>query len=63
MRNLNDEINRSGKTPTRSDIKWTGAEIRQRDSDLRQFKKGDVYWITTDAYRDGWEQIFGSKPS
>jgi len=66
-RNIDEanEIQKSGKAPTREDIKWTNAERRQRDKDMKQFCKSsgesgtDPYWITTDAYREGWERIFG----
>ena len=62
-----NEIYKSGVTPTRKDIRWTSAEARQRDKDMKQFCKSsgesgtDPYVITTDAYREGWDRIFGHK--
>ena len=62
-----NEIQKSGKTPTAADIKWTGEEKIQRDKDMKQFCRSsgesgtDPYWVTSDAYRDGWERIFGRK--
>ncbi len=60
-----NEIYKSGVTPTRKDIRWTSTERRQRDKDMKQFCKSsgesgiDPYFVVNDAYREGWERIFG----
>ena len=62
-----NEIYKSGVTPSRKDIRWTSAEGRQRDKDMKQFCKSsgeagtDPYFVNSDAYREGWERIFGKR--
>lgn len=40
---------------------WTPTEKRRRDEVMRQFVKGDGPRGNSEAYRDGWERIWGSK--
>lgn len=51
---------------SRDGTTWTGTELRQRGECLKQFcrfgRKGvEVSSGSSDAYKDGWERVFGLK--
>lgn len=40
---------------------WTPTEKRRKDRLMKQFCKGDGPRGNSDAYRDAWDRIWGSK--